>query len=307
MCEQGVLQLARNLSGSSFAPLAKKDWLETGNGFTSGGYAVGLLFETCPACGEQVRILKRPFASGAYNLPDTAIYHRLRFGQPCIALGIVDEEKTTLGQDPDAKDPEIRPRWQGLLWHVYQVAFLDVGLDKKIGAFKPRKEWWVGPRPDNLPELADEFRSMLIEARDARKIEIPKPGPRGYSTPTAGEIERTLTPRLREPRYGYQLVGTEQWIDVFWWGRKIDILYRRRDDPKMALGIEVKVKEDWRLPLGQPLGTLPAHSAVVNIRVPLKEDRGPRDLEVRRCILRAEAILEGTGRAAFLSVDPAGE
>jgi len=296
MCREGIRALVTKLQHQGVRDLEERDWRPVVDGFGDGEGPAELLIETCPVCNEPLPIVKRVLQSDAYNFPDVAAYQRLRLDAPCFALGYVTS-KTTQKWNPE-NHPSLRERWQGLMWYVYDVAFVDV-QDGAVGAFCPVANWWgdkvlVG----ELPNIVAGLQEPLKQARRDGRIPVcTQQRPKGDSKATEPVVEEILTPVLCT--HGYQFAGTQTWGIGFWCGFYLDLLYRREKD-QSSLGVEVKVGEDWKHPINQPLKNLLSRNAVLNIRVPADED--PLNQEARRLVTEAEGVLEGTGRAAFIYV-----
>lgn len=270
-------------------------WRPAFDGFGEGAGPVAIAEAKCPLCDRSLPIIRRTLESGAYNLPDAAVYRRLLSGSYCIALGDAIPNKTTPSRRPG---PTVRSRWQGMLWHVYQVAFLDV-VGNEIGPFEPADEWAIGRPPDQLEMITDRLRSELRAARSGGNIPAYKPNGDGDSRETERRLQPILTRVLES--WSYRFVASDRQtgiIPAFWWGHYVDLLYKRGDGD--TLSVEVKVKEDWEHPVNEPLGALLRDNAVLNIRVGTQGDN--RSPETRRLVAEAESRLSPTGRAVFLHI-----
>jgi len=293
MCREGVRAFVSKLQDQGTSDLEQGDWCAVVDGFGHGKGSSQLLIETCPVCREPFPIVKRVLQSDAYNLPDVAVYHRLRLGAPCVALGEVTS-KTTASRDPD-NHPSLRAHWQGLMWYVYDVAFVDV-VNGKVKEFCPQEDWGIGGPPPELSDIVVHLQEPLKQGRREGRIPVGS-----KSVPTEPVIEEILTPVLC--KYGYQFAGSQVCGSGFWCGFKLDLLYRRPKD-NSTIGIEVKVREDWEHPINQPLKNLVHRNAVLGIRVPSEKD--PLDRQRRALATKAESMLEATGSAAFVYVWPEG-
>jgi len=296
MCETGVREFVESLSGQRMSDVGETEWGAVRDGFgkrpSCGKNAPKLVERTCPRCNGPFPIVRRVLESSAYNLPDAAVYQRLRLDSPGIALGLVVPGETT---DPEKYPPapDVRERWQGLMWAVYQVAFVDV-RDGVVGEFCPADDWPVGQAPGELAGIVADTKDALNVARAGKQIPV------GNSSK---ETEKALKPILSSvlSKYCYELVESPGWIPHFWYGpgRRPDIVYCRRGEGTLA--IEAKVTEDWDHPICEPLGCLLGHNAVINIRMPSGHDKLDCD-ETRRLVERAEGKLEATGRAKFMCI-----
>jgi hypothetical protein len=297
MCRLGVAAFIGGLSGQDVGSLGDRSWRPALDGFGDASGTAALVQDTCKHCGRPFPIVKRTLESCAFNLPDAAIYHGLRLRAPCVALGFVVPGKTTASRRPAL---QLRRRWQGLMWHIYQVAFLDVE-DGAIGEFCPDQAWAVGSQSaQELQRISADIEVCLREARRARTIPAYNSNGIGDSRATEALLESILSPLLHQ-KHGYEFAGMDRGapiIEVFWWGHYLDLLYRRPGGATLA--IEVKVTEDWEHPLGEPLGCLLQHNAVINIRVSSQEDQ--LDRTTRQLVQEAETMLANTGRASFLCV-----
>ncbi len=297
MCEEGVRALLKEMADKGAGHPWKSSQEKTGDGFVAEGKGTAIERErlSCPFCRDYIPLLSRVLRSDAYNLPDSAIYHALRYGLPCIALGRVEPPTTNVKTRPT---DQIRRRWQGMLWHTFRVAFTDLEGDQ-VGSYAPVENWGIGSPAVDLKELCAAAEPVLREAKKRGAIPKLKAGRReGDSVATEPEIERLLTPVFG--RFGYKCQDSGHTMFGFWWRRNTDILYRHEDGSTLAVEVKADEVNDWKLPLGQPLGNLLAHSAVINIRVPHKPD--PRPEDIKRFVEVAEGMLADTGRAGFLYV-----
>jgi len=292
MCREGVRAFVRKLQDEGVSDLEQRDWCTVADGFGDGKGPPDLLIERCPLCNEPFPVVKRVLESVAYNFPDVAAYQRLRLDAPCLALGYVTS-KTTQKWNPD-NYPSLRERWQGLLWHVYDVAFVDVH-NGVVGEFCPVENWGVGTTPVELADIVADLRELLRQARREGRIPV---GTSSESTECA--ISQVVVPVLCD-EYEYEFAGMHNQEASFWCGFRVDLLYRRRRDGS-TLAIEVKVNEDWGHPINQPLKNLLHRNAVLGIRVPSEKDH--LDRQTRALATKAESMLEATGRAAFIYVWP---
>ena len=244
-------------------------------------------------------MVTRLLESTGYNLPDAAVYQRLCFDSPGVALGWVK---------PNADNPpnrDIRGRWQGLMWHVYDVAFVDV-VNGEVKEFCPEEEWGIGEPPPELSDIVLHLQEPLKQARREGRIPI------GHSSrDTEPALLPIVSPVFRE--YGYEVDKQEmQKVKTgFWCGFKLDLLYRRPKD-NSTIAIEVKVNDDWEHPINQPLKNLLHRNAVLNIRVPPELDKlACKDKKLIHSpawglVKKAQDKLKDTGRAAFVYVWPEG-
>ncbi len=287
MCQEGVRQFAEQLQDQDIRGLLSDTPAYVRGGFGPGKGQVELFIGCCPTCRRQFPILKRDLVSEAYNLPDAAIYQRLRFQAPCLALGCVTE-KTTSSRDP-ARHPGLRQRWQGLLWHVFEVAFVDVREDI-VGEFSPNHQWAAGQVIPELSDIADQASEALVRAGGGGNI------PRCSSPKTEIAIDEVLSPIMNS--FGYHASCSSTMVHAFWWGHRLDLLYEKRDSG--TISFEVKVDEDWDHPLGEPLANLLGHNAVINVRVAPNGDR--LDPNTREYVCRGEELVQRTGRAEFIYI-----
>ncbi len=299
MCREGVRAFVQELRTEDLSRFAKGRGCPIVQGFgvrkKAGKAACELFEETCSECGERFRVVTRVLDSEAYNLPDAAVYQRLCFDSPGVALGWVKSD----AEDPPNRD--IRQRWQGLLWHVYDVAFVDVH-DGVVGEFCPEEDWGVGDPLGELQEVVVETEEVLSAARVDGRIPVrTERHPDGDSTATEEALRPILTRVLGG--YGYRFAGTHNRAIGFWCGFDLDLLYDRQKD-QSTIAIEVKVTEDWEHPINQPLKNLLHRNAVLGIRVPSEKDR--LDRQTRGLATKAESMLEDTGRAGFICVWPEG-
>ena len=253
----------------------------------------------CSACGGRVPIVLRSLSSEGFNLPDAAVYQRLRYDSPVIAVGCVADEDcvarrcvtksaTTVRRWEPSES--VRSRWQGMLWHVYQVAFVD-HAHGRIGDFAPAATWGRGDPPGQLPVLAAAIDQVLTEARQRSTIAV-----RRSSRDTEDTIEVLLTPVMAA--HGYRLRGRHLTVMGFWQGPQPDFTWQHVTGHTVSF--EAKVTEDWEHPVCQPLANLLEHNAMVNIRVPAEPDQLTR--MTRSIVDRAEQMLVATSRAAFLTI-----
>ncbi len=294
MCQQGVKAFVQKLSGQDIGNLEHRRWEGVRDGFgPRDSSVVELSVEICPRCNKSFPIVRRVLESCAYNLPDVAVYQRFRFRSPGVALGLVVKGRTT---NPDKYRPgkAMRGRWQGLMWSVYQVAFLDV-VEGVVGEFCPAKDWAIGDPPANLDQIAQDARHALCVARRQRSIPVGTD-----STATEDEVGDVLAPVF--DKCGYKALKKKS-LPAFWWGpgHQLDLVYGDETE-QSRIAIEVKVTEDWDHPICEPLGDLMGHNAVLNIRVPPDQDE--LDKETRELVTKAESMLEATGRARFIYVWP---
>ncbi len=307
MCREGVRAFVKKLQEEGIGDLEQRDWCTVADGFGDGEGPAELLIERCPLCNEPFPIVKRVLESVAYNFPDVAAYQRLRLDAPCLALGYVTS-KTTQKWNPD-NYPSLRERWQGLLWHVYDVAFVDV-RNGRVDEFCPEEDWGVGDPSPQLANIVADLREPLERAlRDGCIPVYTQQRPEGDSKATEPVIEEILTPVLC--KYGYRFAGSQVWGIGFWCGFYLDLLYDCEKD-QSSIGIEVKVNEDWNHPINQPLKNLLCRNAVLNIRVPPELDK----LECKDkklvyspawgLVKKAQDKLKDAGRAAFVYVWPEG-
>lgn len=246
----------------------------------------------CPVCGCLIILVRRELVTEAYNLSDVAIYQALEHNSLCIALGEVSSRTTGT-----AGTPEDLRRWQGLLWHVYGVAFAVV-TDGAIGEWCPAE--FPEPAPESLRSelscIADKAAEALRRARREGTIPV------GCSSrDTEPEVLRVLEPVFKP--FGYlpsrRLPAKAPYHGVR--GQLPDGAFmKRRDGTKFA--IEVKVDEDWDHPLVSSLIDLLGYDAVLLVRVP--PSALDRAADVRDLIAVAERKLEETGRARFIYVWP---
>jgi len=299
-CRRGVLDLVRQLTEKEVKDVQKclaEDWETLSDGFTpdesSSSEASQLRLEPCPRCGRALPVVKRVLVSEAWFLPESAVCRRLRQGAPRVALGLVVPGRTTMGKRPSES---IRSRLQGVMWHVYDVALVDVE-EGRLGALVPRSDWAVGEPVEGFAERVEAMAAALREARRLGQI------PRATSTETEKAVHQALLPVLSDFEGGPRLPGEPKTYDAFWSGRKWDLLYRERG-ARRRMGIEVKTQEDWEHPLGHPVCYLGAFDCMVTVRVPPGGDSPVRKhgQKPREHVTRAEHMLAATGRAAFIYV-----
>ncbi len=308
MCREGVNAFVQNLQAHDFREWASQHhWASIRDGFgTRKQEPTVLCTATCGICNKSFPIVKRVLESSAYNLPDAVVYQRLRLSSPGVALGQVVKGRTT-SPDKYAPSEHVRQRWQGLMWSVYQVAFVDVCGDA-VGPFYPTENWGIGAPPTNLDEIAADARAALHLARHAGSIPVGTD-----SRATEDQVGDVLAPIMFD-RYGYKAlkswnqkknkyVYVRKSVPAFWWGtgHQLDLLYQNEGE-QSSIAIEVKVTEDWDHPICEPLGDLIGHNAVLNIRVPTQEDQ--LDKATRQLVTKAETMLEATGRAKFMCIWP---
>jgi hypothetical protein len=186
--------------------------------------------------------------------------------------------------------PDVRKRWQGLMWEVYEVAFLDV-REGKVGQFCPSSNWQKGDPPPELDDIERGLERLLLEARKKSVIPVGK-----NSRETECALKEILSPELE--KYGYKPIPERPSIQAFWWTHRLDLLCTKSDGSTLA--VEVKVNEDWEHPINEPLACLLEHNGVLNIRIPLGRDKlGPK---IRGRVTEAENRLERTGRAKFMYI-----
>jgi len=296
MCREDVRAFVEELRTEDLSRFAKGCGRAIVDGFgirkQRGNAACELFEETCSEGGERFPVVTRLLESTGYNLPDAAVYQRLCFDSPAVALGWVVPGKTTVRYPPDKV---MRQRWQGLMWHVYDVAFVDV-VDGKVKEFCPEEDWGIGEPPPELSDIVLHLQEPLKQARREGRVPI------GHSSrDTEPALLPIASPVFRE--YGYEVDKQEirKVKTGFWCGFKLDLLYRRPKD-NSTIAIEVKVTEDWEHPINQPLKNLLYRNAVLGIRVPSEKDRLQR--QTRILATKAESMLEATGRAAFIYVWP---
>jgi hypothetical protein len=295
VCKRGVRQFAGGLQGKEIDTLPSEQWISHIECFGAHLSAGRLMHKPCPICSKPFPIIERPLQSENYNLPDAAVYQRLFSDSPCIALGTVTE-KTTLGRKPTQS---IRSRWQGMIWSIYQVIFLDV-VNGIIGEFEPTTDWGLGQPPDRFDPMVTEIELASRNAYEHGTLPGRKLNGAGDSRATEELLERISSSILE--KYGYSFVARDRRtgiIPAFWWGHWVDILYRKRETGD-SLSIEVKVTEDWNHPINEPLAGLLRDSAVINVRVGNQGNR--RSSAVQDLVSRAVGLLEETGRVRFLHV-----
>jgi hypothetical protein len=246
-----------------------------------------MLEKECQICHKKFPVVGRWLETERYNLPDTAVYRQLLSDTPCVALGWV---KLDTGKEKPEPSPELRKRWQGIMWNVYRVAFLDV-REGEVGQFCPSSSWGKGDPLPELDSMESSLKRLLFEARKKGDIPVDE-----SSRKTERALKEILSPELEE-KYGYELARQKS-IQAFWWTHKPDLLYTKSDGSTLA--VEVKVNEDWKHPINEPLACLLEHNAVLNIRIPPRGDR--LDAKVRKVVKKAEDKLESTGRAKFMYI-----
>jgi len=298
MCREGVRGFVKELRSQDLSRFAKGCGRAIVDGFgvrqRSGNAACELFFEeTCSEFEKPFPIVTRVLESSGYNLPDAAVYQGLCIDSPGVALGWVKPD----GGDPPNRD--IRGRWQGLMWHVYDVAFVDV-VNGEVKEFCPEEDWGIGEPPPHLANIVADLQEPLQQARRNGCIPVyTQKHPNGDSKATEPVIEQILTRVLH--KYGYQFAGSQVSGIGFWCGFDVDLLYQRQED-RSFLAIEVKVNDDWDHPINQALKNLLHRNAVLGIRVPSEKDH--LDRQTRALATKAESMLEATGRAAFIYVWP---
>lgn len=308
MCHEDVRAFVEDLRTEDLSRFAKGCGRAITDGFgvrkRSGNAASELFEEICDEGGKRFPVVTRLLESTGYNLPDAAVYQRLCFDSPGVALGWVK---------PNAGDPpnrDIRGRWQGLMWHVYDVAFVDV-VNGKVKEFCPEEDWGIGEPPPQLANIVADLQEPLEQARRDGCIPVyTQKHPNGDSKATEPLVQEILTCVLRE--YGYQFAGSHTRVPAFWWGtgHQLDLLYRSPSQGTIA--IEVKVNEDWDHPICEPLGDLMGHNGVINIRVPPELDKLEcKDKKLIHSpawglVKKAQRKLKDTDRAGFVYVWPEG-
>ena len=296
MCEDGVAAL---IGGFDLRKHRAEDWEPICDGFGEPkcrrrDAASKRVFEPCPECGRPVAIVKRLLDTNAYELPDAAIYQRLRWDHPCIALGEVRFEAVpgrTAHTDPcTAPETSMRSRWQGMLWHTYQVAFIDVRVDG-LGQFCPTECWQSGARLADLSAIRMYLAGVLEEQKEMNRAAV------GGSSWLGEEVVRSALGRELQTRYGFAEETRKREVG-FWCAFLPDGRYERTGGD--SLGLEVKVTDNWRQPLNQSLKNLLHRNGTLGVRLVHGEDR--RDEGTRALVSEGENRLEITGRAAFLYV-----
>jgi hypothetical protein len=295
MCETGINVLIELFKDAKVGSYKTSSWVAVADGFGEHAGAPRFMEEDCPTCGQPVALVKRTLESVAYNLPDAAVYQRLKSKNSCIALGLVIPGKTTMKWQPEQ---EVRRRYQGMLWSVYQVAFVDV-VDDVPQPFEPLRDWGHGEVLQDLGPLATELTAALKIAMREKMIPVYKSTGKGDSRGTEQRMWPIVSPILRERGYEFT-AGDMQTAGIHscWWSHHPDAVYMSSSGN--TLGIEVKVTEDWDHPVNQPLADLLNHNAVLNVRVGKEDDR--RSFENRRLSAEAETLLSATGRAAFIGI-----
>jgi hypothetical protein len=145
----------------------------------------------------------------------------------------------------------------------------------------------------------------LDEIRDALKLALQRA--RGSGCIPRGTSSRATTLALKPfccsvlQEFGYGQEAPRAVADGPYFHPTPDLVYRGSAG---TIAIEIKVEEDWDHPLGQALGYLLEHQAVLHIRVPAGDRHGIPD--ALPMITEAEKRLECTGRARFMCIWPPG-
>src|SRR3989442_521085 len=117
MCETGVDDFLEKLRREGIGALPGGVWESVADGFRPRSSRAGepaLLEHPCPRCQGKLAVVRRSLISEAYNLPDAAVYQRLKRGTPCVAMALVDPrpKRTTMIRRPGGR---VREAWQSMM------------------------------------------------------------------------------------------------------------------------------------------------------------------------------------------------